>query len=135
MRFLRVKKELSGDRNCLPSPFTGGSPSLSCRPLGAFCILEAFLEQDPSGTLQPHLPGSHAARQRASSFVWGDKVPTCLSLFTKGRDVSRVRMGGWDHRCGGGHLSSIPGFQALSPPCCLPLISVSCQFGFLKCFK
>lgn len=69
---------------------------LSCLPVGAFCIVEAFLEQDPSGTLQPHLPGSHAAKQRASSFVRGDKVPTCLSLFTKGRDVSRVRMGGWD---------------------------------------
>lgn len=55
LRFLKVKKELSGDRNCFaqPSSFTGGNPSLSCLPVGAFCILEAFLEQDPSGTLQP----------------------------------------------------------------------------------
>lgn len=93
------------------------------------------MKQTPQAPSSPHLPGSHTAKQRASSFVRGDKVPTCLSLFTGGRDVSRVRMGGWDHGWGGGHLSSVPVSQALSPPCCLPLVFVSCQFGFLRCFR
>lgn len=51
--FSKPKKNRREIETVSPSSFTGGNPSLSCLPVGAFCILEAFLEQDPSGTLQP----------------------------------------------------------------------------------
>ena len=104
-------------------------------PWARFAYWSLSLNKTPQAPSSPHLPGSHTVKQRVSSFVQADKVPTCLSLFTKGRGVSRVRMGGWDHCWGGGHLSSVPGSQALSSTCCLPLIFMSCQLGFLECSR
>lgn len=65
--FAKSKQNHQETKTVSSRSFSGGNPLLSCLPVGAFCILEPFLEQDPSGTF--HLPGSHTVEQRASSFV------------------------------------------------------------------